>query len=111
MRLKTGLNWLKDGLDQDQSKDQKRPKKTAVSVFFGPGPVFLVLGNVWTGLGLGLIFWGQKTGLDWTFEHYCCQHGCCYWCQPELLCVVFVVMVVKDVHMTALCQMISKHMF
>ena len=48
----------------------QRPKKTAVSVFFGPGPVFLVLGNVWTGLGLGLIFLGQKTGLDWTFEHY-----------------------------------------
>ena len=48
----------------------QRLKKTAVSVFYGPGPVFLVLGNVWTGLGLGLIFLGQKTGLDRTFKHY-----------------------------------------
>ena len=47
----------------------QRPKKTAVLVFFGPGPVCLVLGNVWTGLGLSLFFLGQKTGLDWTFEH------------------------------------------
>ena len=58
---------------QFRPRPVQRPKKTAVSVFFGPGPVFLVLGNVWTGLGLGLIFLGQKTGLDWTFEHYSFQ--------------------------------------
>ena len=42
----------------------KRPKKTTNLVFFGPSPVFLVLGNVWTGLSLSLFFLGQKNRLD-----------------------------------------------
>ena len=42
----------------------QRPKKTAVLAFFHPGPVFLILGNVWTSLGLSPFCWAKK--LDWT---------------------------------------------
>ena len=48
-RSEPAKTWFRPRLVQ-------RPKKTTVSVFFGPGPVFSVLGNVWTGLGLSLIF-------------------------------------------------------
>ena len=55
----------------------QRLKKTAFSVFFGPGPVFLVLGNVWTGLGLSLFFWAKKP--DWTgLSSTRCILLCCF---------------------------------
>ena len=38
-------------------------------VFFGPGPVLFGFRNIWTSLSLSLAFLGQKTGVDWTFEH------------------------------------------
>ena len=63
-------NWSEPAKTRFRPRLVQRPKKTAVSVFFGPGPVFLVLGNVWTGLSLSFIFLGQKTGLDRTFKHY-----------------------------------------
>ena len=52
---KARLNWVKPSLDQDQSKDRKRLKKTAVLVFFGPGPVFF----------------GFRKRLDWSWSESC----------------------------------------
>ena len=70
---KTSLNWLKPSLDQDWSKEWKRPQCWSLSVLAWS---FLVLENVWTGLSLSLVFLGQKTRLDQTFKHYKSGHSC-----------------------------------
>ena len=58
---KTSLNRFLTGLDQDQSKDQKRLQSQSFSVLVWS---FWVLGNVWTGLGVSLVFLVQKAGLN-----------------------------------------------
>ena len=72
---------LKNRSELAKTQFRPRPVQRLKKTFFSPGLVFLVLRNVWTGLGLSLFFWAKKpdwTGLSSTKQDAAKAKGMCF---------------------------------